>query len=144
MAKTKEDYQQMIKQYSAVAMLLFFIILNSVFTPNFFRMGTLNNIITQICPTVLCGMEMTLVISTGGIDISVGSVMALAGVMTAKFMPELAFLAVLLAVAASVLVGCIAGFYVGVIDLQAMVITLGLMLGVRERFGIVRWQRYLL
>ena len=63
MTKTKQDYQQIVKQYSAVAMLLFFIILNSLFTPNFFRMGTLNNIITQICPTVLCGMGMTLVIS---------------------------------------------------------------------------------
>lgn len=132
MTKTKQDYQQIVKQYSAVAMLLFFIILNSLFTPNFFRMGTLNNIITQICPTVLCGMGMTLVISTGGIDISVGSVMALAGVMTAKLMPETGLvLAILLAVAASVLVGCIAGFFVGVLDLQAMVITLGLMLGVR-------------
>ena len=132
MTKSKQDYQQIIKQYSAVAMLLFFIILNSVFTPNFFRMGTLNNIITQICPTVLCGMGMTLVISTGGIDISVGSVMALAGVMTAKLMPETGIVpAILLAVAASVLVGCIAGFFVGVLDLQAMVITLGLMLGVR-------------
>lgn len=132
MTKSKQDYQQIIKQYSAVAMLLFFIILNSVFTPNFFRMGTLNNIITQICPTVLCGMGMTLVISTGGIDISVGSVMALAGVMTAKLMPETGLVPpILLAVAASVLVGCIAGFFVGVLDLQAMVITLGLMLGVR-------------
>ena len=132
MTKTKQDYQQIVKQYSAVAMLLFFIILNSLFTPIFFRMGTLNNIITQICPTVLCGMGMTLVISTGGIDISVGSVMALAGVMTAKLMPETGLVpAILLAVAASVLVGCIAGFFVGVLDLQAMVITLGLMLGVR-------------
>ena len=132
MTKTKQDHQQIVKQYSAVAMLLFFIILNSLFTPNFFRMGTLNNIITQICPTVLCGMGMTLVISTGGIDISVGSVMALAGVMTAKLMPETGLVpAILLAVAASVLVGCIAGFFVGVLDLQAMVITLGLMLGVR-------------
>ena len=70
--------------------------------------------------------------AAGGIDISVGSVMALAGVMTAKLMPETGLVpAILLAVAASVLVGCIAGFFVGVLDLQAMVITLGLMLGVR-------------
>ena len=37
----------------------------------------------------------------------------------------------LLAIAASIFVGCIAGFFVGVLELQAMVITLGLMLGVR-------------
>ena len=60
-----------LQKYSAIAMLLFFIIFNSIFTNNFFAAGTLNNIITQICPTILCGMGMTLVISTGGIDISV-------------------------------------------------------------------------
>ena len=67
MSRTKEDNLALIKKYSAIAMLIFFILFNSVFTPNFFRIGNLNNIITQICPTILCGMGMTLVISTGGI-----------------------------------------------------------------------------
>ncbi len=81
-------------------------LLNSLFTPNFFRIGNLNNVITQLCPTILCGMGMTLVISTGGIDISVGSVMALAGVLTARLMPETGLpAAVLAAVAVSVVVG---------------------------------------
>ena len=81
MNKTKQDYLQFVKKYSAITLLLFFVLLNSLFTPNFFRIGNLNNVITQLCPTILCGMGMTLVISTGGIDISVGSVMALAGVL---------------------------------------------------------------
>jgi len=125
MVKTKRDYIQ-------IAMLLFFVILNSLFTPNFFRIGNFNNIITQMCPTILCGMGMTLVISTGGIDISVGSVMAMAGVLTAKLMPVTGLVpAVMAALAASVLVGCFAGIMVGKLRLQAMVITLGLMLGIR-------------
>lgn len=120
------------KSYGPVALLLFFILINSLFTPNFFQWNNLNNIITQICPTILCGMGMTLVISTGGIDISVGSVMALAGVLTAGIMPSAGLLAgVFLAVAVSVLVGALAGVMVGKLKLQAMVITLGLMLGVR-------------
>ncbi len=121
-----------LQKYSAIAMLLFFIIFNSVFTNNFFAAGTLNNIITQICPTILCGMGMTLVISTGGIDISVGSVMALAGVMTAKNMTSMGIIpALILACAAAVAVGCINGFCVGELKLQAMVITLGMQLAVR-------------
>ena len=115
-------------------MLIFFILFNSVFTPNFFRIGNLNNIITQICPTILCGMGMTLVISTGGIDIAVGSVMALAGVMTAQFMPGTGlFPALILAVLASVFAGCISGFFVGRLKLQAMVITLGMQLAAFPR-----------
>lgn len=132
MNRTKQDYLQLVKTYSAVALLLFFILLNSLFTPNFFKLNNLNNIITQMCPTILCGMGMTLVISTGGIDISVGSVMAMAGVLTARLMPDTGlFAAILAAVAVSVLVGCFTGIMVGRLRLQAMVITLGLMLGIR-------------
>lgn len=132
MSKTKHDYIRLAPKYSAIAMLLFFVILNSIFTPNFFRVGNLNNIITQICPTILCGMGMTLVISTGGIDISVGSVMAMAGVLTAKLMPDIGLWpAILAALAVSMLVGCFAGIMIGKLRLQAMVITLGLMLGLR-------------
>lgn len=132
MNKTKQDTIQLVKKYSAVTMLLFFVLLNSLFTPNFFRLSNLNNIITQICPTILCGMGMTLVISTGGIDISVGSMMALFGVMTAQLMSDTGLLpAILAAVAVSVMVGCFTGFMVGKLRLQAMVITLGLQLGLR-------------
>ena len=132
MAEMKKDWRQFASTYSAAALLLFFILLNSLLTPNFFRINNLNNIITQICPTILCGMGMTLVISTGGIDISVGSVMAMGGVLAARLMPQTGVAAaVLAAAAASVLVGCFAGFMVGTLRLQAMVITLGLMLGIR-------------
>ena len=96
MNKTKQDTIQLVKKYSAVTMLLFFVLLNSLFTPNFFRLSNLNNIITQICPTILCGMGMTLVISTGGIDIS-----------DTGLLP-----AILAAVAVSVMVGCFTGFMV--------------------------------
>lgn len=132
MTRTKEDTMALVQKYSAVAMLLFFIIFNSIFTNNFFAFGTLNNIITQICPTILCGMGMTLVISTGGIDISVGSVMALSGVITAKYMAGFGVIpAFLCGILASLLVGCINGFCVGKLKLQAMVITLGMQLGIR-------------
>ena len=79
----------LVQKYAAIAMLLVLVVFNSLFTSNFFSAGTINNIITQCCPTILCSMGMTLVISTGGIDIGVGSVMALAGVMTAKYMPSI-------------------------------------------------------
>lgn len=129
---SKQDKMALVQKYSAIAMLVFFIVFNSLFTNNFFSVGTVNNIITQIAPTILCGMGMTLVISTGGIDIGVGSVMALAGVMVAKYMPDMGlYPALVLAVLASILVGCINGFFVGKLKLQAMVITLGMQLAIR-------------
>lgn len=132
MKKTKNNGFEAVRKYSSITLLLIFILLNIFFTPNFFKINNLNNVITQICPVILCGMGMTLVISTGGIDISVGSVMALAGVLTARLMTQTGLpAAVVCALLASVLVGSLAGMMVGKLRLQAMVVTLGLMLGVR-------------
>lgn len=128
----KQNYFQYIKKYSAISLLLIFILINTIITPNFFRMSNLNNIITQICPIILCGMGMTLVISTGGINISVGSVMALAGVLTAKLMTQTGILpAIFVSLIVAIVVGCFTGIMVGKLKLQAMVVTLGLMLGIR-------------
>ena len=132
MAKTKQDQMALVQKYAAIAMLLALIVFNSIFTNNFFAAGTLNNIITQCCPTILCSMGMTLVISTGGIDIGVGSVMALSAVVTAKYMPAMGlFPALLLAMVCCLAVGCINGFLIGKLKLQAMVITLGMQLAIR-------------
>jgi ribose transport system permease protein len=129
---SNEKISEFLKKYSAIILLLSFIILNSIITPNFFKLSNLNNIITQICPIILCGMGMTMVISTGGIDIAVGSVMALSGVISAKLMINIGLVpAIIIAIISSIFVGLIAGFMVGKLKLQAMIVTLGLMLGVR-------------
>lgn len=140
MAKTmtKQDRMALVQKYAAIAMLLILVVFNSLFTSNFFSAGTINNIITQCCPTILCSMGMTLVISTGGIDIGVGSVMALAGVMTAKYMPSIGVVpALIVAVLACLVVGCINGFLIGKLKLQAMVITLGMQLTIRGLAQVV-------
>lgn len=135
---TKQDKMALVQKYAAIAMLLTLVVFNSLFTSNFFSAGTINNIITQCCPTILCSMGMTLVISTGGIDIGVGSVMALAGVMTAKYMPSIGVVpALIVGVLACLVVGCINGFLIGKLKLQAMVITLGMQLTIRGLAQVV-------
>ena len=132
MFKSKSDFMDFAKKYSAIILLGALLLLNAFITPNFFKLNNLNNTITQICPIILCGMGMTLVISTAGIDISVGSVMAVAGVLTAQIMPSIGVIpAILLAVAVSIVIGCFTGVMVGKLRLQAMVVTLGLQLGLR-------------
>lgn len=134
--KTKEDTIATLKSYSAFILLAIMLLLNLIITPNFFKVGTLWNIITQTCSIILTGMGMTVVISTGGIDISVGSVMALAAVVSAKSLETIGIVpAILLGIAVSIIFGVIAGFMVGKLRLQAMVVTLGLMMGVR---GVAR------
>ena len=129
--RTKADTAAVLKKYSAAILLLIFFILNAAITPNFFSMGTVRNIIVQSCTIILTGMGMTMVISTGGIDISVGAVMALAGIVTVKMLPYGVLAACITAILACSISGVIAGFMVGKLRVQAMVVTLALMIGVR-------------
>ena len=62
----------------ALALLLLF---NALFTPNFLTMQTMNVNLTQVAPIVIVAVGMTLVIATGGIDLSVGALMAISGAL---------------------------------------------------------------
>src|SRR4051794_31702451 len=64
--------------WAALALLLAF---NFAFTPHFATLETLNVNLTQVCTIVVVGVGMTLVIATGGIDLSVGSLMAISGAL---------------------------------------------------------------
>ena len=62
----------------ALAILLIF---NIIVTPNFLQLQTLFVNISQVATIAIVAMGMTLVIATGGIDLSVGAIMALAGAL---------------------------------------------------------------
>lgn len=134
--KTREDTIALLKRYSAFILLAIMFLLNLIITPNFFQMGTMWNIITQTCTIILTGMGMTVVISTGGIDISVGAVMALAGVVSAMTLERFGLVpCIVLGMIIGALSGVVAGFMIGYLKVQAMVVTLALMIGVR---GVAR------
>lgn len=130
-ARTKADNRAMIQKYSAFILLAAILLLNIAVTPNFFSVGTAWNIVTQTCVAILTGMGMTMVIATGGIDISVGAVMALAGIVSAKLLPYGLLAAILGALILCSVSGMIAGVMVGKLRVQPMVVTLALMIGVR-------------
>jgi ribose transport system permease protein len=59
------------------------IIILSVISSDFFSVGNLLNVLRQISINALIAFGMTFVILTGGIDLSVGSILALSGAITA-------------------------------------------------------------
>lgn len=67
--------------YGAFGALLLLILYNVFFTRNFLSANTPRIILTQVAPIVIVATGMTLVIATGGIDLSVGSLMAIAGAL---------------------------------------------------------------
>ena len=62
--------------YGALIALLTLLLYNLLFTPFFLTPLTLNANLTQVAPVVIVATGMTLVIATGGIDLSVGALMA--------------------------------------------------------------------
>ena len=73
------DAMKFLTKYSTLAALLALVVFNLIFTNHFISMQTLNVNLTQVATIVIVGVGMTLVIATGGIDLSVGSMMAISG-----------------------------------------------------------------
>jgi ribose/xylose/arabinose/galactoside ABC-type transport system permease subunit len=117
--------------YGALAALVLLVIINSVFTPNFFDVNNFRNILLQVSPTVLVAVGMTIVISTGGIDLSVGSVMAIASAVAATSLDYGAGIAVLLALAAAAVTGAFSGALISGFRIQPIIVTLALLISGR-------------
>jgi ribose/xylose/arabinose/galactoside ABC-type transport system permease subunit len=117
--------------YGALAALVLLILLNIIFTPNFSDPNNFRNILLQVSPTVLVAVGMTLVIATGGIDLSVGSVMAIASALAATNLERGVGVAMLIALAAAVGVGVINGSLISGFRIQPIIVTLALLIAGR-------------
>ena len=113
---------------------------NAVFTPSFFHLefreghlyGTLVDILNQGSKVMLLSLGMTLVIATGGVDLSVGSLMAIAGAVATLLVGKIAFLWVLFtALAVAVTAGTCNGLLIGFFGIQPIIATLILMVAGR-------------
>jgi ribose transport system permease protein len=109
---------QSLTRHGALIALAILILFNLAFTPNFATWQTLNVNLTQVCAIVIVGVGMTLVIATGGIDLSVGSLMAIAGsiaplIFLGKIVPLPLWLGITLAFIVPVLVAGVFGWFNG-------------------------------
>lgn len=104
---------------------------------NFLKPDNLLNVANQIAVIAIMAIGMTLVILTGGIDLSVGSLLALAAVLAALFIREFGggeqagavsmILACLAAIAVTGLVGLLNGFFVTRFGIPPFLVTLAAM-----------------
>ena len=114
--------------YVALVLLVLF---NLVFTTNFATSGTILGLLSQATPVLLVSLGLALVIGTGGIDLSVGSVMAIASAVVPLYLGYSWPVAVLMALLFCVLAGLLNGFLVAYVGMQPIVATLALFVGGR-------------
>ncbi|EAB9749300.1 ABC transporter permease [Salmonella enterica subsp. salamae] len=124
-----------------LAALLLVLLADSVVAPHFWQVmlqdgrlfGSPIDILNRAAPVALLAIGMTLVIATGGIDLSVGAVMAIAGATTAAMTVAGHSLPIVLlaALGAGLLAGLWNGFLVAILKIQPFVATLILMVAGR-------------
>ncbi|WP_439900901.1 ribose ABC transporter permease [Vibrio cholerae] len=115
----------LIEQKSLIA-LLFLVVVVSFLSPNFFTVDNLLNILRQTSVNAIIAVGMTLVILTAGIDLSVGSVLALCGAFAATLvaMEVPVLVAVPTALLAGAALGAISGIIIAKGKVQAFIATL--------------------
>lgn len=114
----------------------------SLSSPYFLTAGNLFNLLDQSVVIGIVAIGMTFVILTGGIDLSVGSVAGLTGIILGLAMREMPiYLAVVLAISAGALIGAISGILIAVFGLAAFVVTLGMMAICRSLAYVFSGQR---
>ena len=106
--------------------------------PNFLKSENLLNIANQIAVIAIVAIGMTMVIITGGIDLSVGSLLALSAVLATRFIRDYAggmeasiggmLLACIAAIIACGLVGAFSGAMITRFTIPPFIVTLAMML----------------
>ncbi|HHQ4723832.1 MULTISPECIES: ribose ABC transporter permease [Aeromonas] len=121
-----------IENKSLVALLVLIGVV-SFLSPNFFTADNLLNILRQTSVNAIMAVGMTLVILTAGIDLSVGSVLALCGALAATMVAmELPiWLVVPLTLGAGTLLGGVSGLIIAKGKVQAFIATLVTMTALR-------------
>lgn len=115
--------------------LVFFIVILSAFiqfrNTQFLTLSNLNNMIINACIMGILAVGMMMVIITGGIDLSIGSTLALSGMSAGLFVRDNpdspVIIAILIGIAVGMAAGFINGFLVGKGGVLPLIATLGMM-----------------
>ena len=129
MKKTSRIKQFLLANNTYIIFLALFIIC-CLLSDKFFSYINLRNILLQQVSPILVALGMLMVILTGGIDLSVGSVMALGSSLTAVLATQMGIdwrVAILIALAAGIVMGAFTGFLVAYCNFQGFVASLAVM-----------------
>jgi ribose transport system permease protein len=126
-ASKRQAWRNFIQVAGILPILLVICIVFSLVSPSFLSPGNLINVIRQASINIVLATGMTFVILTGGIDLSVGSILgvtAVVGVLV-SLIPGAGLLAVPAALLAGVCLGLLNGSLIAYLGLPPFIVTLG-------------------
>jgi ribose transport system permease protein len=125
----KRDIKGLLVKYKSLVGLLILCLVISIVTPRFLTPTNILNVLTQVSVNAIMAIGMSFVILTGGIDLSVGSILAITGAIAATLFKSTGN--VFIAVGVAILIGALIGFINGIIiskgRIQAFIVTLATM-----------------
>jgi ribose/xylose/arabinose/galactoside ABC-type transport system permease subunit len=124
-------------EYAALGALVALVLTNALFTPQFATAGNLWNVLLQVSTVVLAAVGMTFVIATGGVDLSVGSTMAIAAAIAAVLQERGAAVALAGALIGATLLGVLNGALIAWLRVQPIVVTLATLIAGRGLAQII-------
>ena len=115
-------------EYNSVLIFLVMMIVSSLVSDVFFTITNLTNLARQVSGIGIMSMGMLLVILTGGIDLSVGSFVAMASVLCASLLYHISLpFAVAGAIVAGIFAGSLSGYLISFHRIAPFIATLALM-----------------
>lgn len=124
------NFREIINRMSIFIVLVLLCVIMSILSPNFTSFNNIINILQQISINTVVAIGMTFVIMSGGIDLSVGSVVALVGLVYAVLMKKLGvspYLALPIGLMLGALIGMVNGLFIAFVNLPPFIATLGMM-----------------
>jgi ribose transport system permease protein len=127
--KKKGYYGRNIRNLLLIITIVILVVIFSLVNPIFLRFQNLMNLVSAIAVLSIGSIGMSLVILSGGLDLSIGSNLAISGacaVLTVQATGNAA-LGMLVTLAVSSMIGAINGFLIGKIKINAVVMTLAML-----------------
>jgi ribose/xylose/arabinose/galactoside ABC-type transport system permease subunit len=142
-APKKNSLTNVLRQYGIYLALVLLIVVFSIASPRFATPSNFILILLQVAVTGIISIGMLFVILSAGIDLSVGAILALAGMISGVYAnkaptPLNIFLAIVFPIAVGLFCGLLNGSLVAWARVPALIVTLGTMYAIR---GFVIWYR---
>jgi galactofuranose transport system permease protein len=125
------EWQRFLANYGVYVGVIALIIFNTAQNPNFLTYFNIRLQLVQVVPVAIVSLGLALVIGTRGIDISLGSVMAVSAATLAAFLWMGPIPAIIAGLIAGTLLGLVNGSLVAYLGIQPIVATLGMLVAGR-------------
>ncbi|MEH1838478.1 MAG: ribose ABC transporter permease [Nostoc sp.] len=129
----RKSINSLLEVAGILPILVIICILFAFLSPNFLTTGNIVNILRQASINIVLATGMTFVILTGGIDLSVGSILGVSAVVAllVSLLPALSWAAVPAALLAGLLLGLVNGAIITFLDVPPFIVTLGSLTALR-------------